>query len=77
MINGSKAFLEWLKRHDAYIDEPISYWNSNVTSTILFNYEKIQMKELCSNFGGYISVYKQHRKRFSFATRCLYFIFRS
>ena len=34
--------------HDAYMDEPISYWKSNITSTILFNDEQIQMKELCS-----------------------------
>lgn len=31
-----------------YVDEPISYWNGNYTTTILFNNEQIQMKELCS-----------------------------
>lgn len=39
--NVSKTFLGWLKLHDAYVDEPISYWNSNIISTILFNNEQI------------------------------------
>ena len=34
--------------HDAYVDEPYSYWKSNIKSTILFDNEQIQMKELCS-----------------------------
>lgn len=39
--NVSKSFLGWLKLYDAYVDEPISYWNSSIISTILFNNEQI------------------------------------
>lgn len=46
--NVSKAFLGWLKLHDTYVDEPISNWNNNITSTVIFNNEQIHMKDLCS-----------------------------
>lgn len=43
-----KAFLSWLKLNDSYIEEPISYWKTNLTASITYNEELISLLDLCN-----------------------------
>lgn len=46
--NAVKAFLSWLKLKDAFLEEPISYWKTNITAFISFNNEQIKLQDLCT-----------------------------
>ena len=46
--NVIKSFIAWLRSNDSFINDPISYWKTNLTAAITFNNESIKLEESCS-----------------------------